>query len=279
MATPTIDGQASVNGLLMGKETPYQLLGFNPWTRTNRSDQADHAFQDGAWSGREFTDAATIPMRIRVKGDDAASWLALHQALAAAFAPADADVELRFMVGGTEYLMFGRPRQVDPDISILGVGKIVTAVAFVALDPSIYSAATQQVQLTLPSDSGGLTFPATFPATITATVTAGRAEITNVGTRETGLVLRIDGPVQEPRVSLLTDDGALTLRFFLDLTAGQWLDVDTRGRTCYLNGTASRRGLASGDWPLLPPGTSELAFDAGLYDANALLTATWRDSW
>jgi hypothetical protein len=214
-----------------------------------------------------------------VEGDDAASWLVLHQALAAAFAPASADVELRFMVGGTEYLMLGRPRMVDPDISLLEVGVVVTAAAFVALDPAIYSADQHQTQLTLPSDSGGVSFPATFPATIDATITAGRADITNAGTRTTGLVLRIDGPVQEPRVTLLTDDGPAVLRYFGDLEAGQWLDVNTKARTVYLNGTASRRGLTGGDWPLLPPGTHELAFDAGLFDADALLTATWRDAW
>jgi hypothetical protein len=278
MATPTVDGQVSIGDLLLGRDTDYQLLGFNPWTRTVRTDQADHAFQDGAWSGREFRDAVTIPMRIRVKGTDQASWLALHQALDAAFAPSATDVELRFQAGGQQYLMYGRPRMVDPDIAILGLGRITTAAAFVALDPTVYSGDEHQVQVGLPSDTGGLVLPLTVPFTVAATFTAGRADLTNAGTKDAPLALRIDGPASEPTVTLLTDTGPLTLRVLFDIDDGQWLDLDTKARTALLNGEVSRRGLVSGDWPLLPPGTSELAFNAALFDPDARLTATWRDA-
>src|SRR5690606_27793991 len=89
--------------------------------------------------------------------------------------------------------------------------------------------------------TGGLTVPFTIPAQ----VSAGRATLVNAGTSDVGLRLRIDGPVVEPRVTLLTDQGTAVLRLNLTVGAGQWLDIDTAARTVYLNGVASRRGQAS----------------------------------
>lgn len=277
---PLAEGQVQVGFLVMGEGTPYRMLEFAPWTRTVRADQGgDRAWNHGSWSGAEWQDEAVVPMLIRVVGDDAGSWLALHQALAAAFAPSNEDVELRWVTGGVEFLLLGRPRLVDPRIRTLARGQIVTKAGFVALDPAVYSGALHTVQLALPIVTGGLAVPITVPFSVDATVLTGRAEITNAGTKPVGLKLRIDGPVVEPRVLLLTDGAVTTLQLWLTLTAGQWLDIDTGARTVHINGTVSRRGNASGGWPELPHGTHELFFDANAYDAAALLTASWRDAW
>lgn len=280
---PLTEGQVQVGDLIMGRDTSYKLLEFDPWSRQVRADQgAARAWNHGAWSGAEWQAQAVVPMRIRVLGSDAATWLALHQALAAAFVPSSTDVELRWVTGGVEYLLRGRPRMVEPEVRTIGRGQVITKAAFVALDPLIYSGDEHSVILGLPSTTGGLTVPVTAPLTIPATVTSGRATITNAGKAPVGLTLRIDGPVVEPRVSLLTSAGTAIVRMWLTLTAGQWLDIDTAARTVYLNGTASRRGQATGDgigWPILPKGSAELAFDSPTYSALPQLTATWRDAW
>lgn len=281
---PLTEGQVQVGSLVMGNDTDYRMLEFNPWLRTVRADQGEaRAWNHGSWSGAEWTEEAVVPMVIRVNGTDAATWLALHQQLAAAFAAASDDVELRWVTGSVEYLMRGRPRLVEPTIRALARGSIVTKAGFVATDPSIYSGELHTVTLTLPIVTGGLTVPITVPFTIGATVQSGRTQVTNDGTQTTGLTLRIDGPVVEPRISVLANGITTTLTVFLTLVAGQWLDIDTAAKTVYLNGTASRRGNASSnrvDWPLLPPeGTWDLAFDASTYEASAQLTASWRDAW
>ncbi|OKI52851.1 hypothetical protein A6A27_08140 [Micromonospora sp. CB01531] len=281
---PLTEGQASIRGLVMGPDTPYMLLSeVNPWTRNTRADQGgQRAWGDGTWSGAEWTDEVVVPLQILVEANTGGEWLALHQQLLAAFAPSHEDVELRFVWGGVEYLMRGRPRMVDPDVTAIAYGWSVTKAAFVAQDPTIYSGEEHSVTLGLPSTSGGLTLPLTVPFTVGATVTSGRRQITNAGTKASGLLLRIDGPVPEPRVSVLTPAGTAIVRVWLTLDVGQWLDIDTASRTVYLNGTASRRGLTTVEgigWPVLPRGDAEIAFDAPLYNANAQLTARWRDSW
>lgn len=277
-------GQVSVGSLVLGKGTPYRLIDFNPWTRTARADQGGpRAWNHGSWSGAEFQDQATVPMGIITSGaiNDVASWQAAHQQLAAAFAASDSDVELRWNLDGAEYLMLGRPRMVDPDITNIGLGFAVTRAAFVGLSPLIYSGVLHAETLVLPTTSGGLMLPLTLPLTIAATVVTGTKTLVNAGTAPAGLILRIDGPVSQPRVSMTAADGTvLTLRFGVDLTAGQWLDVDTAARTVYINGTASRRGDTYGDWPILAPGAGgELVFDAATYQASARLTVSYRDGW
>jgi len=271
-----------VNGLAMGPGTVYDIIEFNPYARSVRHTQADRAWSAGSWSGREHTEAATIPLRLEINSGDSAGWLAARTALAAALRPSSTDVELRWKIGDTEYLMFARPRLVDPVTNEIARGQGLINCALVALDPLIYSATEHQQLLGLPSVSGGLTAPVTVPFTVAATVTAGRVSIVNAGTQDTALRLRIDangGILVEPRVSLLTDGAAKVLRCNLTLESGQWLQLDTGAHTAYLNGVVSRRGYVSGDWPLLPSGASELAFDAGAFSATAQLTATWRDAW
>jgi hypothetical protein len=438
---PLAEGQFQVRGLVMGPGTPYRLMDdTNTLTLNVRADQGGkRAWGHGGWSGAEWADEKVVPLRLLVDGGGTvAGLIAAQQQLAAAFAPVGdsaGDVELRYALGGAEYVLFGRPRMVEPETQLLGTGRMFARAAFVALDPHVYSADVHQVQLGLPSAVGGLLVPRgpalnsnpffeaaaapwtaigggtvsrstaeahegtasllltpdgvgtapearsenvpatvgvtyqgagwvkcavarnitvginwrdagavllssttaavpvaaatwtrvvvrgtapastaqaqllyamggtppgsnllwideaelrsengatvglTAPVTVGAVVTAGRTVLVNAGTAEVGLRLRIDGPVDQPRVSLLTGDGVTTLRLGLTVTTGQWVDVDTAARTVYLNGTASRRGQASGGWPVLPRGGGEIAFDAVTYNPAAMLAVSWRDAW
>lgn len=282
MPTPTLDFQVSVGDLLMGPGTVYRVSDFNPWGRNVRAGQSgDRAWNHGSWSGLELLTETAVPFQILVQTNTVSEWLAAQQALAAAFAPSPdgTDAELRFKLAGTEYVMFGRPRMVDPDARLIVLGLAFTKAAFVALDPLIYSGVEHVASTGLPSASGGLTFAATFPVTFTGILTSGTRLITNDGTADSALLLRIDGPVDQPQVSLSRGTDVQTIKFNTTLTAGQWLTVDCAARTVELNDVASRRGQASGTFPILAPGTSELSWIANTYDPAALLTATWRSAW
>src|SRR5690554_6903050 len=166
---PLAEGQVQIRDLVMGPGTPYRIMTeFNPFNRSVRADQSGpRAWNHGAWSGVEWAAEATVPMRILVEADDVAGWISLHQQLMAAFAPVGesaTDVELRFAMGGREYMMRGRPRMVEPDLKLIGTGKSFTQAAFVALDPFIYSG-TEGVAgpLNLPRYEGGLVISSAEP--------------------------------------------------------------------------------------------------------------------
>lgn len=277
------EGQVSVRSLVMGAGTSYELMNdFSMWARNVRADQGGpRAWNHGTWSGAEWQDEAVIPMQILVKGSGVGGWLSAHQALAAAFAPSATDVELRTVVGGVEYLMLGRPRMVQPDTSLVGGGISFTRVAFVAQDPRIYSGVLHTTgTLNLPVLSGGLQVAFTVPFTVNGALVGGSASLVNAGTTDTGLTMRIDGPVVAPRISLQRPDGLTqTLTIGFDLSTGDWINIDTIARTVMLNGFSSRRAQVSGDWPILPAGTSTLSFASSTYNASAALSASWRDAW
>jgi hypothetical protein len=276
---------------------PFVLLEFTPWGRGVRAEtETPRAWADGAWSGAEWTDAATIALTVLVRAPNLQAargtrfWLPHQQQLAAAFAAAADDVALEWTVanpdrpaGGDSFVVYGRPRLLEVAGATALRGWTLTRAAFRVLDPLIYSGGAdglRQAQLGLPTQTGGLCTPVGTPLEVNAAVVAGRVALTSCGTAPTALQLRIDGPCTEPRVSLVVaGQPTQVLRYHGALAAGQWLELDTRARTALLNGTVSRRGLMSGDWFLLPPGPSELAFNAADYHPDAKLTATWRDAW
>lgn len=285
-------GQVQVRDLLMGPGTSFAVLDeFNPFSRSTRVEQSEgRAWNHGAWSGVEWAAEVTIPIPIRVRNPAdgrPGGWLAVHQQLAAAFQPVGelvGEVELRFNYDGTrEYVMFGRPRMLEPTAQTARLGYTFTDAAFVALDPLIYSGALNQVVTGLPTFSGGLAVPFFVPFTVDGAQVGGRAPIVNEGTADTGLFLRLDGPLDEPRVTLQQPDGSTsTLRFDIELSAGQWLEVDTAAETVFLNGLpqSSQLGRTAGEFFKLRPGTSTLRFaHTGDHNPDAQLTVTYRDAW
>lgn len=279
---PLLEGQLQVRDLVMGPGTPYSVQGgFNPWVSTARVDQAaSRSWDHGSWSGAEWRDDVVVPIPVLVEAEsrDAAGWTAAHQALAAAFAPSHTDIELRWCLGGAEYVMFGRPRVVEPDPSLIGLGMAHTRCAFAALDPRIYSGAETVESTGLPSASGGLTWPVAWPQVWSAVVSSGRIQAFNAGVTATRPRLVIYGPITGPRVTLVGT--GQTLAWDMTLAAGQWLDVDTDRRTSLINGQVSRSGqMTSRQWFELPQGSSELAFDAAVYGADASLLVAYRSAW
>lgn len=274
-----------IRDLVMGDLTPYRVMqGTNPWSRSARVDSSGtRPWAHGSWSGAEWMAEAVVPITVMVQSDTAAEWLTYQQTLQSAFRPigdAISDIELRWRLGGSEYVMFGRPRMVEPDVVNMR-GETIVRAAFVALDPFIYAGTeTVVADIPLPTYTGGLSVPFTAPFTINGTLAGGFADITNTGTADTGLLLRIDGPVVSPSVWLVHDNGTVQrLDFNITLSAGQWLDVDTKERAVLLNGTVSRRGQTSGDWPLLPNGTHRLRWNASIYNTDARLTVRYRSAW
>lgn len=122
--------------------------------------------------------------------------------------------------------------------------------------------------------SGGLSWPATWDAT----VVSGRVSVTNAGNVATPALIRIDGPVTGPRVTLV---GGGTLDFgSLVLADNQWLSIDTGARSVLINDQVSRAGaLVKREWFDLSPGDSELAFSAADTSDDALMTVTCYSAW
>ncbi len=281
------EGQIQVRDLVMGRGTAFRVLEFNPYVRTVRAESSEpRAWGHGAWSGPEWTDDVVVPLRVRVEAEGRHDWFMTHAELAAAFAAVEDDpteVELRWCWGGREYAMFGRPRMVEPDVKAISTGRSWSRLAFVALDPRIWSGVeTQTGPIGLPAWSGGLTVPITAPVAVNAVATGGVATLRNEGTAVVGIRFRAAGPAIEPHITLPDRTGTpRTISLGLTLAAGQWVDVDTEAGTVYLQGDQNRRGDVSvpDGWPELAPGAHELRWSAAEYNPTATLTAWHRSAW
>lgn len=287
MSTPLDDEQWMIRGLMLGPGTVYRLMDrTNPFLLSVRADQSEaRPWDHGSWSGAEWANERPVPLQVLIDTDSLQEWLTARHALAAAFAPvgdAADQVELRFVLAGQEFVLFGRPRLIEPDMSLVAYGRAFFECRFAAQDPRIYSGALHTTgAVTLPGFSGGRTVPFTVPFSIDATISGGEATLVNAGNEATGLSVRIDGPVTWPRFTITHPDASTeTLQVRVSLADGQWLDIDTRARTVFANGSpaATRRGDAVGAFPLLKPGTSTLSYRAETTDTGTL-TATWRDAW
>jgi hypothetical protein len=285
---PLAEGQVQIRDLVMGAGTQFRFVThFDPFGRTVRADQGGpRAWQHGNWSGVEWQAEAVIPMKLVILGNGTADYVARQKELSAAFAAigdSGQDVPLTFTVGGTEYLMAGRPRMVEPDRRLTD-GTAWVSAAFVALDPRIYAGVLSSTGLVgLTQFAAGLVVPLSVPFHLAGTLSGGTTTLVNAGTTATGLVVRIDGPVDTPRLALQAPDGTTQqLQFDLSLAAGQWLDVDSVSRTALLNGLASSNqfGVAMWAWDQYPlqAGTSRLRFFAESFTA-ATVSATWRSAW
>lgn len=281
---PLTDGQVQVRDLVMGCDTDYRIVEFDPWSRRNRADAGGpRAWSHGSWSGAEWRDEAVVPIRVLIQQPTEASWLTRLQDLQAAFAPIGdtiTDVELRFATGGAEYTMFGRPRMAEQDVATVKprYGRSWTSCAFIALDPFVYSAEETVVgPINRPVILGGLTVPFSLPTPIPAVSTGGSATIVNSGTAPTGMRWTLDGPLTDPFVTLeVAGADNATLHVTTTLEAGHQLVIDTAARTVML-GTQSYRNRVNGTFPLLPPGSHVLKL-RGL-SGSGTLTSTHRSAW
>lgn len=106
-------------------------------------------------------------------------------------------------------------------------------------------------------------------------------------------LLRLYGPITWPHINLVTEiAGVVTNRFAIQLkpvfslTAGEYVDIDTRLRTAFLMGDPDRSVLqyfewSITSWPVLPvlPGTTTLSLGGSSTTGVTQVQAIWREGF
>lgn len=268
------------SSLLIHHGTVYRVNEFEPYDQFVRADQGgDAPWSDGGWSGAEWQDQNSVPMKLGIHTETEADLMTAWWALRAALAPVrtGGDVELTWNCAGTEYLMYTRPRtsKLKKEGST-GIGWVTTSVE--CPDPGIYSALEYSTEIGLLHRIGGLSVPFGLPASIYSVIDDGEATIANVGTGQARLLLRIDGPVVRPRVTLIDAAGPQTLYLDTVLGVDDYLDIDTKDKLVVLNSSVTRLADQYGAWPLLS-GEALIRFESDEYNTDARLTIRTRDTW
>lgn len=158
-------------------------------------------------------------------------------------------------------------------------------------DPLAYGLATNEVDI-YPGSAGsvGRKYPKTFNYTYPVTPGAGGTSfITTSGNYKAFPVLQIDGPVTDPTIIWLDPitripTGPQIVIAGLTVSLGDYLQIDTKARTVYLNGDPNANRYAFLDfeattWGPLESGTNLLRFTTPSSVPPAVARVFWRDAF
>lgn len=134
-----------------------------------------------------------------------------------------------------------------------------------------------------PALEPGRFYPRTYPLTYPASVPVGAVVVTNAGNVTTYPVLELYGPATDPVLENVTAGAKLAFTG-LSLGVGDYLEIDTRDRTIFLNGieTASRYGFVDfsvSSWFGLEPGENLVRYYPAAFDVGAEARIRYRAAW
>ena len=185
-------------------------------------------------------------------------------------------------------VVFGRPRDRTPDLTLVRRGWSEWTGDFVTVDDMFYGALEQQISAHInPGPFGGITAPVVAPV-VTSSAGESRAWLDVHSTAPTWATLVFDGPCTNPAAELLDAGGATLWKVSIagGIAAGKTIVVDARpwSRGVFLNGVTPAPGVLRGDQLAnvrVPADSSvELRFTATSDPTGAAgCTIKWRDAF
>lgn len=281
----TTEGQAELDGLELGPGSPYgiKLLdGFGP--PAMRTSGYNRPLADGAVAGADYLEGRQVLAVVNLRdGTPAGDLGPVADALAAKFRPRrDTLVAFDYWRPGDPAArrLYVRPRRAKLAVDEWwhhGIRDDVPLELY-APDPRWYALALSSVELEVPSAETGRTYDRVYPLSYGGG-TGGTSTANNAGGVETWPTTTITGPITNPRLENVTT--GQTLRFALELAAGQTLVVDHHERTVLLGGTASRYStlVRPVEWWPLEPGDNDLRLAADSSGVGASALVEWRSAW
>jgi hypothetical protein len=284
----TRDGQVQWAGLLMGPGTPYEIdsNGLSGWEDIPEFDtsDADRPTAHGTWPGSRYAKPRKVAGQIWVLPDAAGdATVATMRDLRQALSLSDAERWLSVRLHGETLVARARVSQrvlpADRTYALQGVAR--AAVQWQADDPRRYGADQQTLNTSPPEPEDGLTWPLTWPLNFGTATSTGDVSAENSGSAPTQPVITFTGPCTNPSVTERLS--GRRLRYEIELTAGDQLEVDTADGTVTLNGSASRRHTATADSGpeelfVFDPGRFELSFRPEISTPDARMSVSWRNA-
>jgi len=292
--------QFELGGVVFGHDTDVwvadvQGLG----SGVKRTMEQPQPLADGIVFGREYVDGAPLVFEGNIVKPGMPGWAFnknedLTEAWsgdATRFTPRAVEaLRIRRPLGDTR-IVFGRPERYDADTKQSVIGLIPWSAVFRPAHRGFFSDTLSGLTLALQSSSsGGLVTDedGNIPSPIVTVAGTHRTSfVTNEGRADAWPVVTVHGPVTDPAVSLLDDNGGTvwwleyegSLAFDQDLTfdtqpwsRGVWLGDGTP-----VGGKLSRRSrLAVAS---IPPGTWEARVDGTDITGTASFDVAWRDGY
>ncbi|MFI6286872.1 phage distal tail protein [Streptomyces sp. NPDC051018] len=282
----TQDGQMQWAGLLIGPGTPFSVdrSGLTGWEDLPEYDSSDaeRPTSHGAWPGARYAKPRKVGGTVWTHPASGRGPAALN-ALRQSFALTDGERWLAVRLHGEILAVRARVAQrvVPADRVFATQGAARASVQWLAADPRRYAVNEQLATTGPPQPESGLTWPLTWPLNWGRAQSTGDVVAENTGSAPTHPVIVFRGPCAIPAVTERISRRGL--RYAIDLTAGDVLEVDTAAGTVTLNNSASRRHTAMADSGpeelfAFEPGRAELSFRPESAGPDARMTVRWRSA-
>lgn len=240
----------------------------------------------GMFPGVDTEEGKTFVVQCVVK-TDGVSFAHARRAISGVLgAKGSTEYPLFFATEEGTYCVMARPRKYAcplTNMAIQAQGAVATC-QFLATDPTVYSAPTQEYMLSASGgEARGITWPATWPLTWGANA-GGLVTITNLGGEECRPVLVLKGPLSRPRVSNYSLPGEPTIEYEADLLEGDELVIDTDWETAQLTSfggvpTSVRKRISpTSTWWGLQQGPNLIGFHTSTSEATTGSLVIWAAS-
>lgn len=169
-----------------------------------------------------------------------------------------------------------------PLIKWVGVNMLKFTLGLTSLSPYLYGLEPVSGSSSLPSSTGGMTFPYHFEADDGAlgswqwseTVIPGSVVLSNEGTAPSPVLIRIEGPVVNPQI--LHVGSGHVMAFDMTLGTGHYVTVNGLTHEILIDGTDPARGrVVRREWSRAEVGSNIWSFSADEYSATARMMVSF----
>lgn len=163
-----------------------------------------------------------------------------------------------------------------------GVNILRFSLGLTSLSPYLYGLDSVSGTSFLPNTSGGMTFPYRFEDSTESvsqwvwseTAISGKVSLSNDGIAPSPVMIRIDGPVDNPQVSHVGSGHIIA--FNMSLGIGHYVTINGVTHEILVDGTDPARGrVVRREWSQAEPGLNVWGFNAGEYSNTARMTVSF----
>jgi len=282
----TDDGQLEFNGYLLGDNEKTFLDTINGWDDLPGIDSGNtlRANAHGGWSGKKLAGMRTITWDGRFAPPPERWEEEIRQLRSSLTIPEGAEESpIVIRSHGEKKMAYGAlTARALPMDRAYGYYGAKMALKFECSDPRRYSLEEHVWNLQMPPVvSVGLVYPLTYPLDYGEEVTSSVGNLVNDGDILTPITIVMNGPMFNP--AIINQTTGVRLQFNINLSADEFLQIDTRVGTVFLNGIADRLYTRSAiSAPILSfglvPGDNQIQLTASSWGSNASATIIWRDA-
>jgi hypothetical protein len=231
----------------------------------------------GGYATPQFYGPRVITMTCRATAPTQALRDAARAALQRAVAVGGADGEMSLLIYDEpvpKQQLVRRSGQIPEAYPTLAT--VTFNIILEAPDPRRYATVLQSKSVQAAVTLNGVTPPLTPPVTMPANGLPATIAASNGGNFETRPVIQVNGPIQNPSLTLV-DTGQIVSFTGLVLAMGQQLIVDFGEKQATLNGALVPADISS-SWWVMPPGSSTIRL-GGIASSGSGMSVQWRDAY